>query len=79
MSNFVLKMYQILTRNFSKIFLLKLLYKAQVSNMVHFQDEITHLFFLQNEALSSESINSKVNSINYDFVKKVNDIIIYAS
>ena len=47
--------------------------------MMHFQDEITHLFFLQNEALSSESINSKVNSINYDFVKKVNDIIIYAS
>ena len=41
----------ILTRKFSKIFLLKLSYKAHVSNlMMHFQDEMTRLFFLQNKA-----------------------------
>ena len=29
--------------------------KSYVSNFVHFQDEMDHLFFLQNEALSNES------------------------
>ena len=46
---------------FSKIFLLKLLYINQVSNLMHFQEEMIYLFFLQNKALRSESVNQYIS------------------
>ena len=42
----------ILTRKFSK----KISIKTRVANFMHFQDEMTHLFFLGNEALRSKSV-----------------------
>ena len=45
----------ILTRKFTKIFVLQLLLKTHVSNWMHFQGEIDQ-FFLKNEALRSESV-----------------------
>ena len=38
-------------------FLVKIVLKKIMSNLMHFQDEIAHLFFHQNEALRSESVN----------------------
>ena len=35
----------------------KIVIKTHVSNLRHFQDEIAHLFFLQEEALGSETFN----------------------
>ena len=39
----------------------KIAIKTHVSNLIDFQNEVVHLFFLQNEKLRSESVN--VNSL----------------
>ena len=41
-------------------FLAKIGIKTHVSNFVHFQDEMAHLFFLLNEGFRNESVNNLV-------------------
>ena len=61
--------------NFNKKILLNFLVKIGIKKLmwqfVYFQDEIAHLFFLQNEALRSESVNKFKNyySLNINFYK----------
>ena len=47
----------ILSRKFTKIFLLKLLYKTYVSNLMHFQEK-WFIFFLKKKVLGSESVDN---------------------
>ena len=53
-----------LKRKFIKIFLLKCHTKTHVSVMMTFLDKMTHLFFINIEALRSESVKENYNYIN---------------
>ena len=53
-SNFVLKMHQVL-------YIDKVSYKTHVSNLMHFQDKMVHLFFFLKKALKSEIIYKNTN------------------
>ena len=72
----------ILTRKFYKIFLSQLLYKTNVSNLNHFHDGMTYLFFLQKEALRSKCakkiiINVDLSYITFFSTKSYKNVIKY--
>ena len=78
MSRFVLKMHHnqypgfffmtILNRMFSKIFLLRMSYKTSCVYLIHFQDEIVHLFFLL-KVLSICKFNFEIPKVWLNWVK----------
>ena len=57
-------------------FIVKVGIKPHVSNFVHIQDEMAHLFFLQSEALRSKSVNTTILNPIKTYYLKNNKIII---